>query len=168
MNFKKTFVLLWALVLTLALFSCGEASPLEIADENGEDDYSLAVLTGADICENEPRHFCKEFGIGIPEDANSIDESDELVACASTPFSGVTVLQKTRCEAEKVTFTVNCERAKGNMRLLLVDEKMNILHDFTVGENSVYELKGAKGKTYELRIAGESAEFTVTAERTFE
>ena len=44
MNFKKTFVLLWALVLTLALFSCGEASPLEIADENGEDDYSLAVL----------------------------------------------------------------------------------------------------------------------------
>jgi hypothetical protein len=53
------------------------------------------------------------------------------------------------------------------MRVVLVDGNMNIIHDFSLGESSAFTLENAKGKTYEIRIACESAEFNVTAERTF-
>ena len=167
MNIKKIVAAVLLISLAFCFFACGEKSPLEIADENGEEDHSLAVLTLTEISAKKPKHFCKEFGIGIPEDQSSIDGSNEFVASASSPFSGVAVLQKTECTEDKITFTVTSERKKGNMRIMLMDDKMNVLHDFKLGETSVYEIENAKGKKYEIRIACESAEFSITAERTF-
>ena len=172
MKFKKILSLALAAALMLALFACGE-KPLEIADENGAEDHSLAVLTGADISAKEPKYSCRVYGFAQMDEnksnseENSVYDADKIVAEAGSEFSGVAVLQKTYGKEDKVTFTVTCYRTKGNMRVVLVDERLNILHDFALGEESVYELEGAKGKKYEIRIACESAEFNITAERTF-
>ena len=166
-NIIYACIILLALAAAIVLAVIGGEKPLEIADENGEENYSLAVLTENEICEEEPKFSCKVFGVGIDENAQNINDSDKVTAEAKAAFSGVAVLQKTECEAETVTFTVNCVRAKGNLRVVLLGENMHVLHDFTVGESSSFTLEGAKGKSFELRLAGESAEFTVTVERTF-
>jgi hypothetical protein len=173
MNFKKIFTLALSFALALALFACGGKNPLEIADENGEEDCSLAVLTVSDICAKEPRYSCRIYGIVRMDENRSFSEeqsvydADKMVGHAQAEFSGVTVLQKTYGITERITFEVTCERTKGNMRVVLVDGNMNIIHDFSLGESSAFTLENAKGKTYEIRIACESAEFNVTAERTF-
>ena len=173
MNIKKIFSLVLVFALALALFACAGEKPLEIPDENGEEDCTLAVLTGADICADAPRYSCKVYGFAqmdknrsFPE-GDSVYDCDKIVAEAGAEFSGVAVLQKTYGKSENIMFTVTCGRTKGNMRVVLVDEKLNIIHDFALGEASSFEVKNAKGKSYEVRIACESAEFNVTAERTF-
>jgi len=149
MNFKKVFALFFVLALALMLFACGE-KPLEIADENGAEDHSLAVLTLQEICAQNPKYSCRVYGVGIIDDGKSgenggVYDADKIVGEAGSEFSGVAVLQKTYGKSEKITFAVNCERTKGNMRVVLVDDKLNVIHDFAVGESSVFELENAAG-----------------------
>lgn len=166
-NIIYACVILLALAAAVALAVMGRAKPIVIPDENGED-YALAVLTEREICEEEPKFSCRVFGVGIDENAGNANESAKIVAEAKTDFSGVAILQRTECETEKVTFTVNCERMAGNLRVVLIDENMRIVHDFPIGESSSFTVERAKGKSFELRVAGESAVFTVTSERMFE
>jgi hypothetical protein len=166
-NIITALVLVLVLVAAIVLVAVNGAKPIVIPDENGEEDFSLAVLTESDISAKEPKFSCNVYGVLIDDDASGVNDSDKIVAHAQAELSGVAVLQKTVCEAEKVTFTVNCERTKGNIRVMLLDEKRNVIHDFEVGASSSFTLENAKGKTFELRIAAESAEFKVTTERTF-
>ena len=53
------------------------------------------------------------------------------------------------------------------MRIVLLDENLNIVHDFSVTEKSSYTVNDAKGKEFEIRVAGESAEFSVNISREF-
>ncbi len=167
-NIIYAFVILLALAAAVALAVMGRAKPIVIPDENGAEDYSLSVLTDKELCEEEPKFSCRVFGVGIDENAQNANDSAKIVAEAKTDFSGVVVLQRTECEAGKVTFTVNCERTAGNLRVVLLDENMRIVHDFAVGESSSFTVENAGGKSFELRVAGESAIFTVIAERAFE
>lgn len=159
-NIIYACVLLLALAAAIVIAVVGRAKPVEIPDENGEESYALAVLTEKEICAREPRYSCRVFGITMDE--------DKVTAEAGAEFSGVAVLAKIACETESATITVNCKRTKGNVRIVLLDEKMNIVHDFAVGESSAFTLEGVKGKSYEVRIAGESAEFNVTTEIVYE
>jgi hypothetical protein len=167
-NILYACVILLALAAAIVLIVMGRAKPIDIPDENGAEDYSLAVLTDNEICEEAPKYSCRVFGVGIDENADSANNSAKIVAEAKSSFSGVAVLQKTECETEKVTFTVNCERTAGNLRVMLMSENMYVLHDFAVGESSSFTVENAKGKTFQLRAAGESAEFTIVVERAFE
>ena len=53
------------------------------------------------------------------------------------------------------------------MRIVLLDENLDIIHDFSVTEKSSYTVNNAKGKEFEIRVAGESAEFTINVSREF-
>ena len=167
-NIIYACIILLALAAAVVLAVVGRAKPLEIPDENGEESYSLAVLTEKEICAEEPKYSCRVFGVGIDENAENANASARITAEAKSAFSGVAVLQKTQCDADKVTFTVNCERTAGNLRVVLLDENMRVVHDFAVGESSSFTLENASGKSFELRVAGESAEFSITSERAFE
>jgi hypothetical protein len=167
-NILYACVVVIALAAVIVIAVTGGAKPIDIPDENGEADYSLSVITDAEICAKSPRFSCKIFGIGIDEDAENADDSVKITAEAKDSFSGVAVLQKTFCEADRVTFMVKCERVSGNLRVVLLDENRSIVHDFTIGESSVFTVENASGKRFELRVAGESAEFTVTSERIFD
>lgn len=48
-----------------------------------------------------------------------------------------------------------------------MDENLDIIHDFSITESSTHTVEHAKGKEFEIRVAGESAEFTVDVSREF-
>ena len=167
-NIIYACVVLLVVATVIAIVAMSSAKPIDIPDENGAADFSLAVITDSDICAKSPRFSCKIFGIGIDEDAENADDSAKITAEAKDSFSGVAVLQKTVCEADKVSFMVKCERVAGNLRVVLLDENRSVVHDFNINESLFFVVENAAGKSFELRVAGESAEFTITAERIFE
>ena len=167
-NIIYACVVLLVVATVIAIVAMSSAKPIDIPDENGEADFSLAVITDSDICAKSPRFSCKIFGIGIDEDAENADDSVKITAEAKDSFSGVAVLQKTFCEADKVSFMVKCERVAGNLRVVLLDENRSVVHDFNINESLFFVVENAAGKSFELRVAGESAEFAVTSERIFD
>ena len=145
---------------------------VETKDLNGEEDYSLAVLNENDICAEKNVCYCVLFGLNASGASSYTDEeylhdADHIEATASSPLSGVSLLQATYGSEEAITFTVECTRTKGNVRIVLLDENSDIIHDFNVTGESSYTVNNAKGKEFEIRVAGESAEFTVNVTREF-
>ena len=175
MNFRKITAFLLAALLAFSLSSCtlivGKFKT-EIKDSNGEEDSSLAVLTGGDVCADNFETYCVIYGFAPSGEKSYSGEeqwhdADKTEAEALTAFSGVALLQATYGKEDKVKFTVTCARSAGNLRIVLIDEQGKIIHDFATEGTSELELTGALGKEYEIRVAGESAKFNVTVERTF-
>ena len=163
-NIIYACVIVLALAAAIVIAVMGRDVPKEIADENGAEDHSLAVLTDKDICAENPLFYCETYGVSIDESTGIY----KITAEAGSPLSGVSVLEKSVCRDEKVTFTVECTHSDGNIRIVLLDENMRVLHDFAAEGASSFTLENALGKSYEIRIAGESARFTVNAEITAE
>ena len=175
MKLKKIVLTFVCLCMMLSLCSCTlliNKFKVETKDLNGEDDFSLAVLTDEDICAEDNVCYCVVFGLNVSGAKSYADEDywhdgDTVEASAATPLSGVSLLQSTYGTTETVTFTVECARTKGNVRIVLLDENLDIIHDFSVTEKSSYTVNNAKGKELEIRVAGESAEFTINVSREF-
>ena len=172
---KRVLLFIVCLFTALSLCSCSlliNKLKVETKDINGEDDFSLAVLTDEDICAEDNVCYCLAFGLSSSgatsyADEDSLHDGDTVTASASTPLSGVSLLQATYGTAQEITFTVECTRTKGNVRIVLLNENLDIIHDFNVSEKSSYTVNNAKGKEFEIRIAGESAEFTAYVTREF-
>ena len=175
MKLRKALLILICSCVMLSLCSCSlliSEFKVETKDLNGEDDFSLAVLTDEDICAEDNVCYCVVFGLNASGSKSYADEDylhdgDIVKASAATPLSGVSLLQFTYGTAETITFTVECERTKGNVRIVLLDENLDIIHDFSVTEKSSYTVNNAKGKEFEIRVAGESSEFTINVSREF-
>ena len=175
MRLRKVLSILVCLCTMLSLCSCTlliSKFKVETEDLNGEDDFSLAVFTDEDICAEYNESYCVIYGLNVSGSKSYADEDylhdgDTVKASAVTPHSGVALLQSTYGTAETVTFTVECARTKGNVRIVLLDENLDIIHDFSVTEKSSYTVNNAKGKEFEIRVAGESAEFTINVSREF-
>jgi len=166
MKLRKVLLIFVCLCMMLSLCSCTlliSKFKVETKDLNGEDDFSLAVLSDEDICAEDTVCYCVAFGINASGSKSYVDkdyyyhDGDTVKASANTPLSGVSPLQLTYGTAETITFTVECARTKGNMRVVLLDENLDIIHDFSVTEKSSYTVNNAKGKEFEIRVAGESA-----------
>ena len=175
MKLRKALLILIYFCVILSLCSCSlliSKFKVETKDLNGEDDFSLAVLTDEDICAEDNVCYCVVFGLNASGSKSYADEDylhdgDIVKASATTPLSGVSLLQLTYGTEETITFTVECDRTKGNVRIVLLDENLDIIHDFSVTEKSSYTVNNAKGKEFEIRVAGESAEFTINVSRKF-
>lgn len=159
---QKHTHLLIALLLTLAFFLSATliifsvlyvtgnvAVPYE--DTNGPDDYSLQVLTDQDIL----------HGVDHIKIASATIKHNKLTTCTAKTMSGVETLFEASMDNETFRILVSCKIDKGNARLVLVvDEK--IVHDFALNEeNQLFVMKNVCGKIY-LRLAGESAGYSVT------
>ena len=161
--------------LCASLFSCSlvvNKFKVETEDLNGEDDTTLAVLSEKEICAEDNDCYCVVYGFspsGAPSYPTVEDwhDADHIEASAQTPLSGVSLLQMTYGKEDTIVFTVECQRTAGNVRIVLLDENLNIIHDFDVDKKSQHTVEDANGKTFEIRVAGESAEFTVTVSREF-
>ena len=175
MKLRRAISILICFCAIFSLCSCSlliSKFKVETKDLNGEDDFSLAVLTDEDICAEDNVCHCVAFGLNASGSKSYADEDylhdgDIVKASATTPLSGVSLLQLTYGTAETITFTVECDRTKGNVRIVLLDENLDIIHDFSVTEKSSYTVNNAKGKEFEIRVAGESAEFTINVSREF-
>ena len=145
---------------------------VEKKDINGEEDYSLAIFTDEDICEVRNKTYCIGYGYSPKGEKSFTDEdywqdADRASAETWTTFSGTAVLQVTYGKTNLIEFAVECERTEGNLRIVLLNENYEIIHDFSIEEASSFIVENASGKTYQIRVTGESAKFTVDVAREF-
>ena len=176
MKWIKSFLCVTLLILFL-ISVCGctliwGKLTLDTKDTNGEDDFSLAVFGDKEICEENNKSYCAVYGFNPTGESSDPNEeirhdADTTEASALSPFSGVAVLQVTYGKEDTVIFTVECERSQGNLRIVLLDENFHIIHDFDVSETSDYTVIDAKDKTFQIRVAGESAKFEIKVSREF-
>ena len=101
MRLRKVLSILVCLCTMLSLCSCTlliNKFKVETKDLNGEDDFSLAVLTDEDICAEDNVCYCVAFGLNTSGSKSYADEDyfhdgDTVEASAATPLSGVSLLQ---------------------------------------------------------------------------
>ena len=176
---KKVVLLVLSLALVLSFCGCtiiyGKLA-VEIKDRNGEEDFSLAVLTDEELCADITDAYVLIYTGHTEGDETSFADQDmvgdsdrnKAFAEARTPFSGVTHIHPTYGKSDSITFTVTSERTSGNMRVYLFNyTTLEIVHDFPVGETESFTVDNAYGNEYEIRIAGESAVFKIESEREF-
>ncbi len=175
MKLLKLFSALLLIPLLCSTLGCSlimSKATTEVEDTNGPDDHSLAYFDDEYICSADSDCYCVVYGFTPEGEASYSDgeywhDADRTHAVASTPLSGVTVLQMTYGLEDTIRFTVTPVRTEGNLRIVLLDENYQIIHDFSIEESSTHEISGAKGKTYEILAVGESALFEVSVTREF-
>ena len=147
-----------ALVATIALWSIFNPGPAHIEDTNGPDNYALAVITDEDIVKQE----MGALNVGLSKDALATG-----VTCSSSKFTGVYRVFQTNFlfnsdfRMDLLNFHVN----GGNFRMCLVNNG-KIIAEVEPGmatETILHDLNGS----FELVIAGESADFTFYMDSTF-
>ena len=171
---KKILTML-SLLLALSLCSCTliASSGMIVKDQNGAEDHSLTVYGDEDLKAERYDSFCVAYGFrgegerSDPDEDLGMHDSDLTSVSAASDFSGVAVLQFTYGKTDHVRFSVTPTHNSGNMRIVLIDEEGEILHDFPIDSPSSFEVTGALGKRYQVRVAGESAQFHVVTERAF-
>ena len=172
---KRVLLMLLCFCIVFSFSACGlliNKFKLETKDLNGDDDYSLVVFTEDDICNETCDAYCVIYGLNTSggtsyQDEEYLHDADVVKADAQSPFSGVALLQTTYGTHNTITFTVACERTKGNVKIVLLDENAKIIHDFSITEKSSFTVTNVMGRSFEIRVAGESAKFEVEVLREF-
>lgn len=149
---KKILCLIMALGFAVISVGCG----VEIADNNGPDDYTLATITEENIVNQDLGASGYSMSPGSEDD----DYMTTTTKIKGKEFSGVAQLYVTNYLGKSdVTVDVsNLTVDSGNFALMaLLDGE--IVHEFKVGElMETFELKDING-TFEIVIAGETADF---------
>lgn len=158
-RFAPILALLAAIVIAVVYFLLPGAEP--IADANGPDDRSLAVLTEADIVADS---YSSTAGLTISTGRITLPGGWEIsdgVEISARELSGVTELLRvdyilpSDFYLELSSFTVE----SGNLRLVVVNEG-RIVAEIEPGTDIVCRLDDLTGYT-SLRLAAESARFTL-------
>lgn len=148
---KNILWIIFAVVMVVVFIILFINDDLEhIEDTNGADNYNLQTITDEDICKMEMG------AINITEQEALIGET---VTYKSKCFTGVYEVYRDNIITNRFEITVNHAKVSaGNFKMVLcVDDE--IVHTFTLNEQTqTFVLEDVKG-TVSLRIAGESANF---------
>jgi hypothetical protein len=141
---KRLALLLVLLLLAVSLLTaCGQ-----IEDANGPEDQSLVTLTDADIL--NPLNSYATVGTVKTELWNKC-------TYRAKKFSGVFTVTELSCEEElTLSSSILCEA--GNLRAVLVKDDEIVL-ELPLREEGSFTLSPGR---YKVRIAGESARFSLT------
>ena len=143
-------VLLIALTNVSVLCSCFLFKHIE--DTNGEEDFSLCSITEEQIYSNSTSHV--EIGAVSMRKGNVLNYSVKK-------FSGVKTLTKfTAGASNNYAFTISVAAAAGNLRVCFINNGA-IIYDVKIGAVELVKISDVSG-TCELRVAGESAAFSIT------
>lgn len=149
---KKIIVIMLALVMAFAATACG----VEIPDNNGPDDYSLATITDEEIVNLDLGASSYSMSPGS-EDENYMEE---LTKFKGKEFSGVTEIYSVNFlgKSDVMVDVTSIQVNSGNFRLMaLLDGE--IVHDFDLDEiGQTFELRDVKGY-FSIVMAGEMADF---------
>lgn len=144
-------------LIILCIFVIGVLSSCtlgHIKDENGKADTSLAKLTDEDILAKVPSYT------QVAAVKNNFNNKIEYEA---EKFSGVTVLENIPyAVGERLIIKSDIELEKGNLRVVLIQSGV-IIKDIPKGEDQTTIIEESR-RDYELRLAGESAEFELEIE----
>ena len=123
-----------------------------IEDTNGPDNYSLQEITDYNII---------KMDVGAKNVAETQSVLSSLPEYSSKKFTGVYEIYSTNIVGNRFDITLyNTMVDAGNFKIVLIHNN-EIVHEFLLNEVSQsYTLENPKG-TVALRIAGESADFTL-------
>ena len=135
------------------IFSMSGKSIDHIEDTNGADNYNLQQISDYNI-------------INLDVGAKNISETKSVLSSlpeySSKKFTGVSELYRTNMIGNRFDITIyNLWVESGNLKVILLHND-EIVHEFRLNEISQsYTLENPKG-TVSLRVAGESADFTMS------
>ena len=165
------------LIIVVNLSGCSLISNkvlYELKDTNGTD-ISLAILTDEDICFDLPESYylnpTYRWTGDEPSFPNEDFNSDRKKAhmSANTPFSGVGIVQPTYGKTDTIVFSVSSTLTEGNLRIVLIDTTdYSIAGEFDINTTDTIQISGTLDRIYEIRVAGESAVFSIDVVREFE
>ncbi len=147
---KRKIALL--LVLCIGVIFCLCACHVE--DKNGPDDYSLVEITDEKILKNSSSYT---------QTGAITSESQHKVEFECQKFSGVKSLKKiSYTGGVRLEINYDIELDKGNFRAVLIHDG-EIVMDLPIGEDQTIVIDSPK-RSYEIKIAGESAEVDIELE----
>ncbi len=152
---KSKFLIVFMIVFVMLFSGCGLG---HIEDENGPDDYSLAVITNEDLLGN--------YGTNYFMSTYSRMQKDNLLtgSKSSRKFTGVDTLEEITA-LEYIKIEINSNVKSGNFKIVIIGKDL-FIDDINVNEEYIYT-NNSPGK-YKIVIAGESANFSVSYKISYE
>lgn len=150
---KRKIALLMILCIGVVFCLCA----CHIEDKNGPDDYSLVEITEERI----------KGGVSSYSQVMAVsNETQNGVEYDCKKFSGVKTIKKiTYTGGIRLEINYDLEVDSGNFRAVLIHDG-EIVMDLPIGEDQHIVIDNPK-RSYEIRIAGESADFEIELEYLF-
>jgi len=153
---KKLSILTAVLLLVLSLIGCGNYINRfpRIEDANGPDDFTLCSITEEEICQSKAH-------IAI---ASITTTNGGKTKISIGELSGVlqpdASLASVGAKGETLVWHAVSSVTAGNLRICIVRDNSEIVGEFPINDEGEVRIENAQGR-YTLRIAGESAEFSL-------
>lgn len=154
---KKLLGMIVAIAFVVVACILGFSNSVEhIEDTNGENDYSLQVITDKNI---ETLDFGSK---GFSETTNNVTNERYF---SSKKFTGVADVFEVTSLGSSCTVYVNYFDVRGGNIKLVVVKDGKIVHEFKPNEVAQqFTVENVKGSSVALRIAGESASFKLSCD----
>ena len=170
------FIIPLAFAFIFASIKIAEAFSLHknqiIVDENGANDFSLNTLTKEDIINKIDDCTKLAFGKGGDGKRTNITEKQLLesdydkVNMYAKQFSGVEVVQATKCSSSIVHLDITSTVEEGNF-VIIIQIDGAIYEEIEANSTKTVKLEDINEKTILVKIAGESASYNITINRSF-
>ena len=151
---KRPALLIATLLLFVFLVGCGH-SGLSIEDTNGAGDFTLCVVTEEDICQSRSHLAIASITSTVGGKTKiRIGELSGVLQPDASP-AGV------RANGETLVWHAVSSVTAGNLRICIVRDNEEIVGDLPINGEGEVRIENAPRGRYTLRIAGESAEFSL-------
>lgn len=152
------WIILAAAMVVVGVFWFISDGPEHIEDTNGEENYELAVITEDNIVNQDVGALGVKMSSGMFNDG---------ITFSSKKFSGVYRIFLTNFlfDSDFIMDVVNFQVNSGNFKMCIVNEG-KIIAEIEPDLFATCELKDLNG-SFELIIAGESADFSFSLDRLF-
>lgn len=170
---KKIWIFVVAGVAIFAVLVGGalyRGAAMQIEDQNGSEDTSLAVLSQEDIVEGGKctmtAHSQKKYGNASQAGSQYDDVDGGTVSHSFGKVSGVCTVHATKTSAQTLTLTITSTLKSGNMELaVIVDGEYYC--NVPINQTTQIVLEDVRGKTVFVRLGGESAKAEVSVSRSY-
>lgn len=185
---KKDIIILVALLVLFLSFVFGnviwrlaavviEHNEKTIADTNGATDFSLQTITEQEIVATSfggtqiywsSTHEGNQSDISDAFEDRFIKELDyDKIRTKAQEFSGVDDVHATKTNSQSLTLTIKSTVTEGNFAIVIVVDG-SFYCSVDINQTKSITLDDIAGKTVLVKIAGESAEYQIEVERTYD
>lgn len=169
---KKLWIFVVAGVAILAVLVGGalyRGAAMQIGDQNGPEDTSLAVLSQEDIVKGGKctmtAHIQKKYGNASQVSSKYDDVDGETVSHTFGKVSGVCTVHATKTSAQTLTLTITSTLVSGNMELAVIVDGEHYCN-VPINQTMRIVIENVRGKTVFVRLGGESAKAEVSVSRS--
>ncbi len=141
-----------AIVVVFIVLMCIGSPVEQIEDTNGAENFTLQTITNENIVNSD---------VDSTGTNTSKNKLTKTYTCSSNKFSGVEQLDTNIFSGTGDTITIEKLEVNGGNLKVAVVENNRIVHEFNLNESDQsYTVNGGAG-TYNLMLAGESADFSL-------